>query len=123
MFDVVIETKDGDLNEKGVSWQTRNALVDWFYSFKFDDSLLLLDPSFETKEDQNDLDDWACIKKEEFDDVEFDGNKGDVQFSGNHAFFWFIIPQMIQRDLRIFLCSHWQEDAVYFRTFQYSSLC
>jgi hypothetical protein len=28
MFDVVIETKDDDLNEKGVSWHTRNALVD-----------------------------------------------------------------------------------------------
>jgi hypothetical protein len=28
MFDVVIETKVGDLNEKGVSWHTRNALVD-----------------------------------------------------------------------------------------------
>jgi hypothetical protein len=28
MFDVVIETKDGDLNERGVSWHTRNALVD-----------------------------------------------------------------------------------------------
>ncbi len=94
MFDVVMETKDGDLNEKGVSWQTRNALVNWFVSFKFDDSLLLLDPSFETKEDQNDSDDWACSKEEELDDVEFAGNKDDVQFSGNHALFWFIIPQI-----------------------------
>jgi hypothetical protein len=49
--------------------------------------LLLLDPSFETKDDQNDSDDWACNKKEELDDEEFAGNKDDVQFSGNHAFF------------------------------------
>ncbi len=80
MFDVVIETKDGDLNEKGVSWHTRNALVDWFVSFKFDDLLLLFDPSFETKDDQNDSDDWSCIKEEELDDVEFAGNNDDVPF-------------------------------------------
>ncbi len=69
MFDVAIETKDGDLNEKGVSWHTRNALIDWFGSFIFDDLLLLFDPSFETKDDQNDLDDWPCNKEEELDDV------------------------------------------------------
>ncbi len=80
MFDVVIETKDGDLNEKGVSWYTRNALVDWFISFKFDDLLLLFDPSFKTKDDQNDLDDWSCNKEEELDDVEFTGNNNDVPF-------------------------------------------
>ncbi len=94
MLDVVIETKDGDLNEKGVSWNTKNALVDWFVSFKFDDLLLLFDPPFETKDDWNDLYDWSCNKEEELNDVEFAGNNDDVQFSNNHTFFWFIIPQI-----------------------------
>ena len=80
MFDVVIETKDGDLNEKGVSWHKRNALVDWFVSFKFNDLLLLFDLPFETKDDQNDLDDWSCNKEEELVDVEFAGNNDDVPF-------------------------------------------
>jgi hypothetical protein len=40
----------------------------------------LFDPSFETKDDQNDSDDWSCIKEEELDDVEFAGNNDDVPF-------------------------------------------
>ncbi len=73
---------------------TRNALVDWFVSFKFDDLLLLFDPSFETKDDWNDSDDWSCNKEEELDDVEFAGNNDDLPFFCNHTFFWFIIPQI-----------------------------
>ncbi len=80
MFDVVIETNDGDLNEKGVSWHTRNALIDWFVKFKYDDLLLVFDPSFETKNDQNDLDDCSRNKEEELDDVKFAGNNEDVPF-------------------------------------------
>ncbi len=80
MFDVVIETKDGDLNENKVSWHTRNALFDWFVSFKVDDLLLLFNPSFETKDDQNNLDDWSYNKEEELDDVEFASNNDDMLF-------------------------------------------
>ncbi len=65
-----------------------NPLIDWFVSFKFDDLLLLLDPSIEIKDDWNDSGDWACNKEEELDDEEFAGNKDDVQFSGNHATIW-----------------------------------
>jgi hypothetical protein len=40
----------------------------------------LFDPSFEIKDDQNDLDNWSCNKEEELDDVEFAGNNHDVPF-------------------------------------------
>ncbi len=94
MFDLVIVIKDGDFNEKGVSWHARNALAYWFVSFKFDDLLLLFDPSFVTKDDQNDLDDWSDNKQEELDDVKFAGNNDDKPIFCNHTFFWFIIPQI-----------------------------
>jgi hypothetical protein len=86
MFDVVIETKAGDLIKKGVSWHTRNSLIDRYVSFKFDDFLLLFDPSVETEDDQNDSDDWSCNKEEELDDVEFSGNKYGVPYFCNHTF-------------------------------------
>jgi hypothetical protein len=40
----------------------------------------LFDPSFETKDDQNDLGDWSCNKEEELDDEEFAGNNDEVPF-------------------------------------------
>jgi hypothetical protein len=42
--------------------------------------LLVFDPSFETKNDQNDLDDCSRNKEEELDDVKFAGNNEDVPF-------------------------------------------
>jgi hypothetical protein len=47
----------------------------------------LFDPSFKTKDDQNDLDDWSCNKEEELDDVEFAGNNDDVPFFLQQFFF------------------------------------
>jgi hypothetical protein len=49
--------------------------------------LLLFDLSFETKDDQNDLDDWSCNKEEELDDVKLSGDNDDVPFFCNHTFF------------------------------------
>ncbi len=118
----VIETKDGDLNEKGASWHTRNALIDWFVSFKFDDLLLLLDPSFETKIKII----WMighATKRRKWMMSNLLATMMMCHFFATIHFSDSYFRKLIQHNLGIFLRGHWQEDAVYLRTFQYSSLC
>jgi hypothetical protein len=83
----------------------------------------LFDPSFKTKDDQNDLDDWSCKEEEELDDVEFAANNDDVPFFATIHFSDSKFRKLIYHNLGILLCGHWQEDAAHLTTFQYSSLC